>query len=546
MRKVLFLLVVFLVAAMAAACAPAAAPAGEGAPAEAGAESGDKVLRFAINAADLGTLDPHFASSTNDRTGVSMVFNALVRYVPGDAPNLEPDLAVAIPEPEIVDGSQVWTFELRQGVMCQPGPDTEAYELTADDIVYSLTKSANPDRSAYAGEYTGMTVEKVDDYTVQVILDTPLSPTLFLPKVADYAGGFIVCSQAIEVMGDEAFKTHPVGTGAFMVEDYTPQDKVTFVANADYFRGAPLLSGVDLRYMPDVSSRDLGLRAGDLDVSSGLVETTWAESIAAEEGIVVDVFGVGEVVTIHFNMTVEPLDDVRVRQAIAYALDRDEFLALFGPGVADNVYSPVPAQFMPGGLTQEEVAAEGLDYAYDPERAMALLEEAGLADGFSLEVISSEMPAYRKIYESMQAQLADVGIDLQVNIVDHASMHSQIRQDVNPIIVYVAYRPNADAYLTRFYHSDAIVVTGASPDTNFSHYDQIDDLIETARAETDPDAQIELWKEAQIQILTDMVSHTLMYQNQVYARDEAVDYGHPLNAVLNLNPQITENTDIVR
>ena len=546
MRKMLLLLALVSLAVFAASCAPATAPSGgEAAPSEM-AEEGGSVLRMAIDAADLATLDPHFASGTQDRTGVSMVFNGLVRYAPGDAPNLEPDLAVAIPEPEMVDGKQVWTFELNQGVMCQSGPSSEAYELTADDVVYSLTKSADPDRSAYSGEYEGMSFEKVDDYTVKVTLDTPLSANLFLPKVADYSGGYIVCSKAIEAMGDDAFKTHPVGTGPFMVEEYIPQDKVVYVANPDYFGGTPKLSGVELRYMPEVSSRDLGLRAGDLDVSKGIVETSWADSIGAEEGISVDVFGVGEVVTIHFNTTVPPLDDVRVRQAIAYALDRDEFLALFGPGVADNVYSPVPAQFMAGGLTQEEVAAEGLEYAYDREKAVALLEDAGYPDGFSLSVVTSEQPAYRKIYESMQAQLADVGIDLQVNVVDHASMHSQIREDVNPIVVYVAYRPNADAYLTRFYHSDSIVVTGANPDTNFSHYDKIDDLIEQARAETDSDAQIELWKEAQKQILTDMVAHTLMYQNQVFARSDAVDYGHPLNAVLSLNPQITEMTDIVR
>ena len=229
-----------------------------------------------------------------------------------------------------------------------------------------------------------------------------------------------------------------------------------------------------------------------------------------------------------------------------YALNRDEFLALYGPGIASNVYSPVPAQFMPGGLTEEEVVAEGLDYGYDPDKARALLAEAGLADGFSLEVNTSESDQYRKIYESMQAQLASVGIDMQINVVDHASMHSLIREDADPIVVYVAFRPNADVYLTRFFHSDSTVVTGAKPDTNFSHYDQIDDLIEAARAETDADAQIEMWKDAQRQILTDMVAHTLMYQNQVYARSETVDYGHPLNAVLNLNPQITEATDIVQ
>ncbi|HXF61316.1 MAG TPA: ABC transporter substrate-binding protein [Caldilineaceae bacterium] len=533
-----------LSACVTAPAAPTGQEAESGA-AESSAPGGEKVLRFGINAADLGSLDPHFASSTNDRTVVSMVFNGLLRYKPGEAPALEPDLATAIPEPEEVDGQQVWTFQLRQGVMCHAGPHGEAYELTADDVVYSLTKSADPDRSAYAGEYTGMTFEKVDDYTVRVTVETPLSPNLFLPKFADYAGGFIVCSRAVEALGDEAIKTQPVGTGPFVFESYTPQDRVRLVANEAYFRGRPKLDAVEVRYMPDISSRELGLRAGELDVISGLDEAQWIEAMKGQEGLVVDVFGVGEVITIHFNTTVPPLDNPDVRKAIAYALDREEFLALFGPGVAEIVWSPVPAQFMAGGLTEEEVKELGLDYSYDPEMARQLLEQAGLADGFDLTVVSSEMGAYRKPYESMQAQLAEVGINLTVNVVDHSTMHAQIREDVNPLVVYVAYRPNADAYLTRFYHSASIVVTGSAPDTNFSHYDQIDDLIEQARAETDPAAQEELWKQAQIRILEDMVSHTIMYTNQVYARSERVDYGHPLVAVLNLNPQITEQTDIV-
>jgi peptide/nickel transport system substrate-binding protein len=111
-------------------------------------------------------------------------------------------------------------------------------------------------------------------------------------------------------------------------------------------------------------------------------------------------------------------------------------------------------------------------------------------------------------------------------------------------VIYVAWRPNADVYLTRFYHSDSIVVTGAKPDTNFSHYDQIDDMIEAARSELDSDAQVEMWKEAQIKILEDMVSYPLQYQNQVTARWDYVDFGHELKSVLALYAQITENTTI--
>jgi len=501
------------------------------------------VLRFGVNAADLATLDPHYASGTQDRTVVDMVFNGLVRYQPGNSSVIEPDIATEIPEPEVIDGKQVWTFTLRDDVMFQAGPDTEAYPLTADDVVYSLQKSADPDRSAYAGDYKGMTVEKVDDQTVAITLDTPVSATLFLPKVANYAGGFIVSSTAVEAMGDETIKTHPVGTGPFMFDSYTPQNSVVLKANPDYFRGAPKLGGVEVRYMPDASSRELGLQAGDLDAAAGVTEAQWVDRINSEGNLTADVFGVGEVAFFNYNVNKAPFDNPQVREALNYAISRDEHLALYGQPVAENVFSVVPEAFMPGGLTREEAEAAGVAFDYDPEKAKALLAEAGVSD-LSIDLITSEMPAYRSNYEVLQAELADVGITVNLSVVDHATMHEQIRQDVNPIVLYVAFRPNADVYLTNFFFSESAVVDGASPITNFSHYGEIDDLILQARAETDAEKQDELWKQANIQVLKDAVAMPLHYQNQVYARRPQVDYGHELVSSLALYPQITELTTI--
>ncbi len=500
------------------------------------------VLRLGQNAADLGTLDPHFAATTNDRSLVDAIFNGLIRYKPGDGTVFEPDLAENLPTPTMVNGKQVWTFTLRKGVMCHPSSKTEAYELTADDVVYSLQKSANPKRSAYAGEYDGMKVEAIDPYTVKFTLDVPLSSALFFPKVADYAGGFIVCKKAIEALGDETFKTQPVGTGPFMFKSYTPQEKVVLVANPQYFRGRPLLDAYELYFMPDINSRELALQAGELEVINGAPEKIWVDKMAHVPNVTVDVFGVGEVATLHMNFTKPPLDKLEVRQAIAYAISREELLVLFGEPVVAPVYSPVPAQFLPGGLTREEVAAMGLEYKVDRAKAKELLTKAGYPDGFSMDLYTTEMIGYRKIYENMQAQLAEVGIKINLKVVDHSSYHKLIRQDANPMVLYIAWRPNADVYLTRFFHSDSIVVTGKKPDTNFSHYNKIDDLILAARKETDPEKQIALWKEAQKKILTDMVAHTLQAQNQVYARNKAVDYGHELKSVLALYPQITEKT----
>jgi peptide/nickel transport system substrate-binding protein len=511
------------------------------------AQEGDRpVLRFAVNAADLASLDPHFASGTQDRTVADMIFNGLVRFAPGNSAEMEPDLATEIPTPEIVDGKQVWTFTLREGVMCHPTADSEAYELTADDVVYSLQKSADPDRSAYAGDYEGMTVEAVDDHTVAITMDTPLSELLFLPKVANYSGGFIVCSQAVEAMGDEAFRTNPVGTGPFMFESYTPQNSVVLTANDDFFRGAPLLGGVEVRYIADPSSRELGLQGGELDLIAGVNEAQWVDRINSEGNFTADVFGVAEAVWVNLNITQEPLDNPLVREAIALAISRDEHAALRGEPVSELIYSVVPAQLMPGGLTMEEAEAAGVLYEQNIERARELMAEAGLPDGFSMDLITSEMTDYSANYEVLQAELAEIGITINLTVVDHATMHAQIREGVNPIVIYVAFRPNANVYLSQFFHSDAIVVEGAAPITNFSHYAEIDDLIEQARAETDPEAQAELWQQANIQILEDLAAYPLYMQNLVYARVPELDYGHELISSVALYPQITEMTTLAQ
>jgi peptide/nickel transport system substrate-binding protein len=500
------------------------------------------VLRFGLRAADLGNLNPSFATSTQDRTIVDMIFNGLLRQVPGDASQFEPDLAVDFPTVEMSGDAQVWTFQLRQGVMCQPSEGVESYELTSDDVLYSFEQAANADTSAFAAEYTGATFEAPDASTFKMTLDTPLSEALFYPKVSNYGGGFIVCKQAYENMSADDAKTHPVGTGPFMFKSYTPQVNVELVAFENYFRGNPQLDGVNLSYIADLTSLELGLRSGELDVINGGPDSAWVSKMETVPDINVDVFGVGEVAIVYFNTAAPPLDNLEVRQALAYALDRQEFLALAGDPVAEIVYSPVPVKFLPGGLTEEEVAAQDLLYEYNPDTAIQMLSDAGYPDGFSMDLVTSELTGYKAMYESMQAQLSKVGVTINLTVVDHSSYHSLIREDTNPIVIYIAWRPNADVYLTRFFLSDSIVVTGSTPDTNFSHYDKIDDLILQARSADNQDTQIELWKEAQIQILSDMAAYPLQYQNQVYARQSYVDYGHPLISELALYPGITENT----
>lgn len=493
-------------------------------------------LRFATNAADLADLDPHFASATQDRSVVDMIFNGLIRYKPGDSSEFEPDLATAIPEPTMQGTQQVWTFTIRNDAMCHASPSSEAYALTADDVVFSYQKAATEETSGVAGTYAGITVAKVDAQTVTFTLESPLSPALFLPKVANYAGGYVICQKAYEAIGADAFKRQPVGTGPFRFESYTPQNSIQLVANDEYFRGAPKLAGVDFRFIADSTSRELALQSGELDVIQGLPETQFVDRMNGTEGFQADVFGVGEVVFLNINSEAAPFNDPRVREAIILAISRDNHLALSGQPVAEPVYSVVPADLMPGGLTQEQAEAAGVNYQQNLDRARQLLAEAGQSN-LTFDLVASEQDSYRRNYEVLAEELRQIGVTANISIVQHAAMHEQIRQGVNPLVIYVAFRPTADTYLTQFFSSE-----GGT--TNFAHYTAIDDLITQARQATDPAQQEELWRQANTQILKDFVAFPLMYTNQVYARSANVDYGHELVSVVQLYPGIDETTTV--
>ncbi len=505
----------------------------------------NNVLRFALHVSNMGKMDPHFAAASQDRSVADMVFNGLLRYKPGDAPHIEPDLATGMPQLTTENGLQVWYITLRKGIMFHPGPMTAPYELTADDVVYSFIKAADEKRSAYAGDYEGITIRKVDDYTVKFILSKPLSSILFFPKITNYNGGFVVSKKAMEAMGDEEYGKHPVGTGPFMFQEHIPGEKLILGANNNYFRGKPALDGVDLFFIPDVEKRKSGLLDGTLDVIIGSGNRGFSSELILHDGIEIDTHGVGEVTGIYFNTNIPPMDDIKVRKAIAYALHKESYLNIYNINFAGYVYSPVPAQFLPGGLTQKDVKILGLEYEENVKKAKALLTQAGYPNGFTLELVGSEKRTYRNFYRILHEQLARIGIVTRTKILPHADMHREIRTNPRPIVIYTAWRPNADVFLSRFFHSDATLISGIKPDTNFSHYTKIDKLIEAARHETNPERQISMWHQAQIRILSDMVAYPVIYAIMSTPRRDYVNYGHPVISSMALYPQFTEKTKLV-
>lgn len=483
-------------------------------------------LRVAAAAADIGNLDPHFASSTSDRTLVAWIYGALVRFAPGttDPASIEPDLAESW---EATENNLVWTFKLRKGVQWQHGYG----EVTADDVVFSLQKSADPNRSAFASDYASIkSVEALDPNTVKITLKNQVPSLLGL--LTNYSGGFIISKKAFEERG-EGFTRNPVGFGPFQLESAEPGVAVTFKAHDGYFRGKPKIEKVTYRFLNAAAGRDLAFASGEVDVAAGTTEQRWLQRMQATPGAKVDIFDPSELAVLHLNRNQKPFDDIKVRQAIAYAVNPAQIAQFRGAEFTRVAKSVIPSNNL--GLNPEP----GL-IGHDVAKAKALLAEAGYSDGITIKMISSQLPSYATMDQILQAQLAEAGIKLDLQPVEHATWHQMIRKDLSPIVDYSAARfPVADTYLTQFYYSKS-AIGAAGQVTNFSHCDVADKQIEAARTETDPKKQMELWQEAQKLIVTDVCGVPLTETAQVWARNEKVDWGFELKGSLSLGPLLTE------
>ncbi len=490
------------------------------------------ILNIGMASSDAGRLDPHLSATTVDKAVFGWMFSGLVRFAPGSSSpeSIEPDLAESWSASD--DGLE-WTFNLRQGVQCHHGYG----ELTSADIVYSLKRAADPDRSSFSSDFEAFeTIEAVDDYTVRIVLSHPVPSLLGL--VTNYQGGNIVCAAAAEEMGED-FQNQPIGTGPFMFDEYRPQQSLSLVANPDYFRGAPVLDGILYRYIPSDSARDLAFQSGEIDLIYGRQDQTWVERIRELPDVTVHVMEPAEMSVMHLNTSTPPLDDIRVRQAMAHAVDREEFMDFKGRDTARVSQSIVPQGYL-GFADMSELMP-----AFDLDRSRELLTEAGHPDGITVSVIHTALPGMLSTMEVFQAQMARAGINIDLEVVEHATFHAQIREDLSQVVHYSAARfPVADIYLTQFYHSRSIVNTPSGV-TNFSHCGDADAEIDAARVETDPDMQREQWETAQRLLMENFCSIPIYENLQIWARHNYLDLGYELTGSLTLGPAITEQTQFV-
>lgn len=362
---------------------------------------------------DLATLDPAVGYDWTNWPAEKLVFDGLLDYDSGTT--IQPRIAESLPEIN-ADATQ-YTFKLRPGVKFSNGR-----ELTADDVVYSITRVLDPNtKSPGSGFFVGIkgaqdfidgktkTVEGIkalDPRTVQFTLASP--DVTFLNKLAlNFA--FIVPKEEVEKAG-ENFGHAPVGTGPYTLKEWKSGESLTFARNPNYFYGGlPYLDQITIQVgvAPDVAL--LRLEKGDIDLMGDpppgadwariSADPAWKDRLEKQPQV--------STVYIAINTTAKPFDNVKVRQALNHAIDKQRIVQLL------NGRATVANQVLPPLMPGYDKSYQGYDY--NPDKAKQLLKEAGFENGFETSIECIAVDPQPKLCESFQQDLAKVGIKLNIN-----------------------------------------------------------------------------------------------------------------------------------
>ena len=369
---------------------------------------------------DVATLDPAIGYDWQNWSMIKSLFDGLMDYVPGST-TLRPGLADSY---EVSNAGQTFVFKLKAGVKFHNGR-----EMTANDVKYSLDRVTNPATqspgagffasiqgfdAAMDGSATSLSgVKVIDPLTVQIDLSRP-DATFLHVMALNFAS--IVPQEAVEAAAGD-FGKHPVGTGAYKLEEWTLGQRLIFAKNADYWReGVPYLDQVMFEVGQEPVVALLRLQNGEVDVpGDGIPPAKFVEVMSDPEQAARVVEG-GQLHTgyITLNVTTPPLDNVNVRKAINMAINKDRIAQIIN-GRAVPATQPLPPS-MPG-------YTEGYaGYAFDVEAAKVLLASEGLADGFETELYVMNTDPNPRIAQAIQQDLAGIGINAKIQSLAQANV----------------------------------------------------------------------------------------------------------------------------
>ena len=390
----------------------------------------------------LRTWDPpHFdhllAHAYKTHVVVSFTHSRLLRHKasPSIRPGsfaLEGDLAESWQQ---VDDT-TYVFKLRKGVRFHAKPPVNGRELTAEDVRYTFERTLNEKGSTNASMYRSIAkIEATDRYTVRFTLKEPFS--WFLDHVANPMAGGIIAKECVDAYGDLKKPEAVVGTGPWMLEAYKPNQSLTLVRNPHYFRsGLPYIDRVEMVVDEDNASRIAAFLAGKYDLGwefpGTINRSDWvqiSETLKKRRPNLRTLEFPSNVVN-DFSMRTDrpPFNDVRVRQAISLAMDRQDIIDATLEGVG-AVPGPVPSALTDWALPVDQLGEGAKFYRHDPAEARRLLAAAGHPNGLPVSVCFATYGS-TVLVDTMQLllkQLKDVGIDAKLDQKEYGAYQASCR-----------------------------------------------------------------------------------------------------------------------
>lgn len=466
--------------ALMAACAPTAAPAapapeatvaaGAGA-VEAATAGGSTGTITVVPPQSLQTMDPNIGVTEITRMITGHMYDQIIEL--GDDATLKPMLAESW---QAVD-DLTWEFKLRSGVTFHDGTP-----FNSEVMKFTIERILNPDYNSLQRTYWVPVTEisTPDELTCIIKTETPMG-------VMPYVMALTTPVHPDVGMDPEGFPEVPIGTGPFKFVEWLIDDRVVMEANPDYWGGPPLVQEAIFRTIPELSTRMSALEAGEVDIVLEIVPED-VERIEGREGISVLNVETFRTSWLWMNASREPFTDVRVRQAIQHAINLDDIAESIIKGVGIKALAPVAPKVF--GFNPNLPP-----YEYNPEKAKALLAEAGFPDGFATTAKGiGERGGYTRfgdVAEVVIAYLAEVGIIVEPIVTDPATANKDLLE-LNWDLHFAgstAVTGDADNGMSRLYLSDA-------KRTGWSNA-EVDELLLKGRQSTDQDERLAAYQKAQ-------------------------------------------------
>ena len=463
---------------------------------------GDILVRGDIG--DASNLIPLLASDSASHNVAGMVFNGLVKY--DKDMNIVGDLAESW---DVSPNGLVITFHLRKGVKWHDG-----HPFTSADVLYTYQVTVDPKTpTAYAGDFLKVKkAEAMDDYTFRVTYDKPFAPALISWSSAILPRHLLDGKDITK----SSLSRHPIGTGPYKFKEWVTGQKIVLVSNPDYFEGQPYIDGRITRIIPDSATMFLELRAQNIGMM-GLTPLQYTRQ--TENNLFRNNFNKYRYLSfaytyLGYNLKNPLFTDKRVRQAISYAINKDEIIN----GVLLKLGKPAHGPYKPGTWAYNDNVKI---YNYDPQKARELLREAGWTkvnpagilekEGkpFVFEIVTNQGNETRqKCAEIIQRQLKEVGIDVKIRILEWSSFVTDFinKRRFDAVIMGWTIPLDPDAY--DVWHSSKT----APEELNFVAYKnpEVDEMLEKGRSTFDQKERKKYYDRFQ-ELLAEDQPYTFLY-----------------------------------